>query len=100
LALRWPIAFFKSEGINMLEVIEKLLILQDRDRRIFRVKEELAHVEPERASLNDKAIKTQAGLENAKLKGKQLESDRKRLELEVDTLKEKIAKYSVQQFQT
>ena len=31
----------------MLEAIEKLLILQDRDRNILRVKNELAHVEPE-----------------------------------------------------
>ena len=84
----------------MLEVIEKLLILQDRDRKILRVKEELAHIEPERKSLNEKATKTQAGLDAAKLKVKQLETEKKNLELEVDTLKQKIDKYSVQQFQT
>lgn len=84
----------------MLDVIEKLLILQDRDRNISRVKDELAHIEPERKALNEKAVKTQAGLDAAKLKVKQLESDRKQLEVEVDSLKEKINKYSVQQFQT
>lgn len=84
----------------MLEVIEKLLILQDRDRKILRVKEELAHIDPERKSLNEKAAKTQAGLDSAKLKVKQLETEKKNLELEVDTLKQKIDKYSVQQFQT
>lgn len=84
----------------MLDVIEKLLILQDRDRKILRVREELAHVEPERKVLSEKAAKTQAGLENAKLKVKQIESERKRLELEVDSLKQKIEKYTVQQFQT
>lgn len=84
----------------MLEAIEKLLILQDRDRKIFRVKEQLAHIDPERNALNEKASKTQTGLDAAKLKQKQLESDRKQLEVEVESLKEKINKYSVQQFQT
>ena len=84
----------------MLDAIEKLLILQDRDRKILRVKEELAHIEPERKTLQEKATRTQAGLEGAKGKVKQFESDRKNLELEVDALKQKIEKYSVQQFQT
>ncbi|MFN7138849.1 MAG: hypothetical protein ACK4UN_05890, partial [Limisphaerales bacterium] len=84
----------------MLEVIEKLLILQDRDRKIIRNKEELSNVAPERKMLQDKASHTQAGLEAAKLKAKQLESERKRLELEVEALNAKIAKYSVQQFET
>jgi predicted nucleic acid-binding Zn-ribbon protein len=84
----------------MLEVIEKLLILQDRDRKILRLKEELAHIEPERNALNEKAAKTQSGLEAAKLKTKQLETEKKSLEIEVDTLKQKVEKYSVQQFQT
>ncbi len=84
----------------MLDVIEKLLILQDRDRKIIRTKNELAHVDPERKSLQAKLAKAQETLENAKLRGKQIESERKRLELDIEALKEKIAKYSVQQFQT
>lgn len=84
----------------MLDVIEKLLILQDRDRKIIRTKNELAHVDPERKSLQSKLAKAQETLENAKTRGKQIESERKRLELDIEALKEKIAKYSVQQFQT
>lgn len=84
----------------MLEAIEKLLVLQDRDRRIIRLKEELAHVDPQRRTLQERASRTQAGLEAAKLKGKQIETERKNLELEVETLKQKIEKYSLQQFQT
>ncbi|MBA4149607.1 MAG: hypothetical protein H0X66_15965 [Verrucomicrobia bacterium] len=84
----------------MLEVIEKLLLLQDRDRKILRTEEELAHIEPERKALQEKASSTQSGLENAKLKVKQLETERKRLELEAETLKTKIEKYSIQQFET
>jgi uncharacterized protein len=84
----------------MLEAIEKLLILQDRDRNIQRVKTELAHIEPERQALKAKATGTQASLEVAKNKGKQIESDRKRLELDVEAKKQQIEKYALQQFQT
>lgn len=84
----------------MLEVIEKLLILQDRDRKILQIAEELNRIEPERQSLKSKAAMAQASLDAAKHRGKQLESDRKKLELEVDSYKLKIEKYSIQQFQT
>jgi predicted nucleic acid-binding Zn-ribbon protein len=84
----------------MQEVIEKLLTLQDRDRRLLRVKEELARIVPERQSLQEKAAGAKAGLDAVKLKVKQVESDRKKLELDVDAKKQQIEKYSLQQFQT
>jgi len=84
----------------MLEVIEKLLILQDRDRAIRRLQAELAHIEPERATFKAKVTATQAGMEAAKQRVKQLESDRKRLELDVESKKEQIARYANQQLQT
>jgi predicted nucleic acid-binding Zn-ribbon protein len=84
----------------MLESIEKLLILQDRDRKISRVKNELARIEPERHELQSRASHTQASLDAAKLRGKHIESQRKDLELEVQAQKQKIAKYSIQQFET
>src|SRR5580658_9159209 len=84
----------------MLETIEKLLILQDRDQHIARVKAELARIEPERQTLASKAAAAQSGLENAKQRGKQIESDRKKLELDVEAKKSLIEKYSLQQFQT
>lgn len=84
----------------MLEVIEKLLILQERDRKIMQVKTELAHIEPERSALNARATGAQAALDAAKLKVKQIETERKKLELEVESKKQQIEKYSLQQFQT
>src|SRR5436853_967554 len=84
----------------MLETIEKLLILQDRDRKIGRVRGELTHIEPERQSLRSKAAEAQKALDTAKERVKQLESDRKNLELEVEAKKQLIAKYCLQQFQT
>ncbi len=84
----------------MLDTIEKLLILQDRDQRIHRLKGELAHIEPERQALKAKAAAAQTNLENAKLRIKQLEASRKELELEVEDKKQMIARYANQQFQT
>lgn len=84
----------------MLDVIEKLLILQDRDRRISKLKEELAHIPAERQQHESRLASTQTALEAAKHKIKQLESDRKKLELEVEAKKQLIEKYGLQQFQT
>jgi uncharacterized protein len=84
----------------MLETIEKLLILQDRDQKLRRVEGELAHIEPERQSLKVKAAAAQTALDHAKLRAKEIESSRKDLELEVEAKKQLISKYANQQFQT
>jgi predicted nucleic acid-binding Zn-ribbon protein len=84
----------------MLEAIEKLLVLQDRDRKIRRIEAELAHIEPERQSLKSKTSGAIANLEAGKQRVRQIESDRKRLELDVDAKQQQIAKYANQQLQT
>lgn len=84
----------------MLPVIENLLILQDRDRKILTLLDELAHVGPERDSLRSSLSSNQAALDAAKQKVMHLESDRKKLELDVEAKKQQIEKYSIQQFQT
>ena len=84
----------------MLETIEKLLILQDCDRKISRVQQELAHIGPERETLRARAASTQSQLEAAKDRIKHTESDRKRLELDVETKKTQIEKYANQQLLT
>jgi predicted nucleic acid-binding Zn-ribbon protein len=84
----------------MQETIEKLLILQDRDRKILRVQQELAHIAPERETLHDRAALTQSQLESAKGRAKQIEAGRKRLEVDVEAKKTQIEKYANQQLQT
>jgi predicted nucleic acid-binding Zn-ribbon protein len=84
----------------MFETIEKLLILQDRDKQIHRIKSELEHIEPERQALKSKASGAQNGLDAAKVKVKELESKRKDLDLEVQAKKTLIEKYANQQLQT
>ena len=84
----------------MLDVIEKLLVLQDRDRKILQRTDELAHIDPERKDLQGRATGTQAKLEAAKLRVKHLESERKKIELDVEAKKQQIDKYATQQLQT
>jgi len=84
----------------MLDVIEKLLILQDRDRKISHVRAELATIAPQRSRLEGRLAGSQADVEGAKHKLKQIETERKRLELEAEAKKQQIEKYSLQQFQT
>ena len=84
----------------MQQIIEKLLILQDRDRKLLRVTQELAHIGPERESLKAKAASTQGSLDAAKLRVKQIESERKRLELDVEAKKTQIERYANQQLLT
>jgi hypothetical protein len=84
----------------MLETIEKLLVLQDRDRRILRVSLELAQIGPERDALHTKAVSTQGSLDTAKARVKQIESDRKQHDLVIETKKTQIEKYLNQQLLT
>src|SRR5437660_8631589 len=84
----------------MREDIEKLLIHQHRDRKISRLRGELANIGPERHALEAKTASSQASLDGARQRTKQLESDRKKFELEVEAKKQAIERYSLQQFQT
>lgn len=84
----------------MLDAIEKLLILQERDRKIRRVQEELSRIGPERETFHAKAATAQTQLDAAKNRLKQIETDRKRLELDVEEKKTQIERYANQQLQT
>lgn len=84
----------------MLPVIEQMLVLQDRDRRLLRVKAELADIPVQRKRLQDKASLANAGHEAAKVRSRQIESDRKKLELEVETKRDFIRKCETLQGQT
>lgn len=66
----------------------------------MRTREQLARIQPEREAFQEKAAATQAGLDSVKTKVKKVESERKELELEVETKKKQIERYALQQFQT
>ncbi len=84
----------------MLQVIRDLLVLQERDRKLMRVREELERIPPERQAYSAQGVASQARLEEVRLRFRQHEADRKKLELEVEAQKQQIEKYSLQQFQT
>ena len=84
----------------MLAIIEKLLILQDRDRKIHRAQQELAQIAPERENLRALTVSTQTQLDAAKTRVRQIESERKQFELDVEAKKNQIARYANQQLET
>ena len=84
----------------MLEIIEKLLVLQDRDRQVIRHRHQLSRVEPERTALLSSVEGTKKALDAAKADANRIESERKKLELDADSKLEQIQKYSSQQLQT
>lgn len=84
----------------MLDAIEKLLILQERDLKIRRTENELTLIGPQREALNERMAGTQKALDDAKLQANKLESQRKEFENAVEAKKGQISKYSQQQLET
>ena len=84
----------------MLDVIENLLILQDNDRKFFRARSELKNLSLQRQRSQQQLTEAQQAVDKAREKVKQLETKRHDKELETDSNKQLIQKYTQQQFQT
>jgi uncharacterized protein len=84
----------------MLAALEQLLVLQDRDRKIRTLRNELKMMPSERKDLEAKSAATSASLEALKQKAREIEVQRKKLEVDAQAQRDKIAKYRTQQFQT
>lgn len=84
----------------MLNTVEKLLVLQERDRQLAQLREELDAIPPQRAALQARLSAAQQAVEAARQKGMHLEAGRKKLEIEAESRRQLIEKYSLQQFQT
>lgn len=84
----------------MLPELEQLLILQDRDRRILQLQQELSRIPIERRQVEEREQTETAKIESLQQQTKQIESDRKNIELEIEGKRGQIAKYQVQQYQT
>ena len=80
--------------------LEQLLVLQDRQQKIRQILTEIKTLPLERAHLESQLAATAAGVESLKLKGRQVEVERKKLELDVGTRTESIARLKTQQYQT
>jgi predicted nucleic acid-binding Zn-ribbon protein len=80
--------------------IERLLILQDRDQKIRILRLELKNLPDERTSLDTKLAAGLAQLNAAKQKARDIELEKKKLEVEAQAKRDSIAKFRTQQFQT
>ncbi|MBA2271359.1 MAG: hypothetical protein H0W20_12325 [Chthoniobacterales bacterium] len=80
--------------------LEQLLILQDRDQKIKRIRNEIRTVPQQRAQLEAQLAATAAGLEALKLKARQVEVEKKNLELDAGTRRESINRLKTQQYET
>ena len=84
----------------MLQQIEQLLTLQDRDRKIRSLKNEVRLAPMQRKELDARLSAAQQQLDTVKLKGREIEVERKKLENEAQSKRDQIAKYNTQKFQT
>jgi len=80
--------------------LEQLLILQDRQQKIRQIQTEIKTLPLERVYLESQLAATAAGVEALKQKGRLVEVERKKLELDVGTRTESIARLKTQQYQT
>lgn len=84
----------------MYPELEQLLVLQDRQQKIKQIQTEIETVPLQRKSLEAQLAASVAGVEVLKQKNRHVEMDRKKLELDVGTRTETIARLKTQQYQT
>jgi len=80
--------------------LEQLLVLQDRQQKIRQFENEIRTLPLQRRSLEAQLAASIAGVDTLKQKGRQLEIDRKKLELDVGTRTETISRLRTQQYET
>jgi uncharacterized protein len=84
----------------MLKQIEQLLRLQERDQNIKLLKAELETVPFEQRRIDEFVAAKTSAFEQARHRSREIELQRKRLELDAQARRESIGKYKLQQFQT
>ncbi|MDQ2824408.1 MAG: C4-type zinc ribbon domain-containing protein [Verrucomicrobiota bacterium] len=80
--------------------LEQLLVLQDRQQKIKQIQNEIKTLPLQRTSLETQLAATIASVDALKQKGRQVEVDRKKLELDVGTRTGSIARLRTQQYET
>jgi predicted nucleic acid-binding Zn-ribbon protein len=80
--------------------LEQLLVLQDRQQKIRQIENEIGTMPLQRKNLEAQLAASVAALEAVKHKARQVEIDRKNLELDVGTRQQSIARLRTQQYET
>lgn len=84
----------------MIETIERLLALQDRDQKISASEAELRQIPEDRKFREKQLADSAARLEAAKTRLREIEVEKKNLEIEIETRRGQIDRYKTQQLQT
>jgi predicted nucleic acid-binding Zn-ribbon protein len=84
----------------MLPEIERLLILQDRDKKARALRNELKTIPADRLALDQKLQSLQNQANDARQKQRNAEIEQARLETEIRSRREQIVKYETQKLQT
>ncbi|HUJ11983.1 MAG TPA: C4-type zinc ribbon domain-containing protein [Verrucomicrobiae bacterium] len=77
----------------MLPILEQLLVIQDRDRRIAELKREQARVPQQLEAVDARVRDESTRLESARQELKHIETERKKLEIEAESKRSQILKY-------
>ena len=80
----------------MLEILQQLLVVQERDRRLAQLKAEATRIPIEIAAAQQRLVDESAKFDQAKTELKQIESQRKQLEVDADSKRQQILKYRTQ----
>ena len=80
--------------------LEQLLVLQDRQQKIKQIQTEIRTLPLQKQNLEAQLAASVASVEVLKHKGRQVELDRKKLELDVGTRAESVSRLKTQQYQT
>ncbi len=80
--------------------VEGLLVLQERDSRVSSIQHELQNIPRQLAAVEQELAARTAEFENLRGRTRQIEADRKKLDLDVQSKESAIARYKTQQQQT
>jgi predicted nucleic acid-binding Zn-ribbon protein len=83
----------KQHAVTMLPDIHRLIELQQADREIQRLQDEVAALPRRVAEIESKLAVTKAQVERAKATIKADENNRRKLEIDIQSLQQKISKY-------
>jgi predicted nucleic acid-binding Zn-ribbon protein len=84
----------------MLPSIEQLLVIQDRDQKLKAFRTELSALPLQKQRIEHALAASSSALEQAKQRTREVELQRKKLELTVQSRQEQVARYKSQQMQT
>lgn len=80
--------------------LEQLLVLQDRDQKIKKIRAEVKSLPSQKAQLESQLAASATGLEAVKRRAREVEVHRKKLELDAGTRTESINRLKTQQYET